>query len=196
MSGKPQNLPANSEHRVSDADRENTTELLRQATAEGRLDFDEMEARATAVYAARTRGDLDVLTADLPVPMSPDVPELTLRTKSGSVNKRGHWIVPQRITAECHSGSIKIDFTGSECAFAEVSMAVVAKSGSIVLIVPEGWGVELDDIETTSGVAANKVRERRLRGMPTIRVNGRVTSGTVVARNPRRRFTEWLFGSR
>ena len=193
MAENPRNVPANSDHRVSDADRESTTELLRQATGEGRLGFDEMETRVSAVYAAKTRGELDVLTADLPALQSPDVPDLTLRTKSGVVKKGGHWIVPRRITAECHSGSIKIDFTGADCTFPEVSMAVAVKSGSIVLIVPEGWGVDLDDTDCRSGVVANKVRVRRVPGMPTVRVSGRVTSGTITARNPRRSLTEWLF---
>jgi hypothetical protein len=52
--------------RASDADRERVGETLRDAAAEGRLEPDELEERLEAVYAARTLGDLDALTADLP----------------------------------------------------------------------------------------------------------------------------------
>jgi ABC-type nitrate/sulfonate/bicarbonate transport system permease component len=52
--------------RASDADREQVAERLRQATAEGRLLAEELEQRLGAVFAARTYGELDALTADLP----------------------------------------------------------------------------------------------------------------------------------
>jgi hypothetical protein len=53
--------------RASDADRERIVESLRRHTADGRLTMDEFEQRMAAAYAARTFGDLAVLTTDLPV---------------------------------------------------------------------------------------------------------------------------------
>ncbi len=52
--------------RVSDADRERTVELLREHHAVGRLTAEEFHERLDRAYAARTRGDLDELLADLP----------------------------------------------------------------------------------------------------------------------------------
>lgn len=52
--------------RASDREREAVADQLREHAAEGRLDPDELEERLTAVYAARTRGDLAGLTRDLP----------------------------------------------------------------------------------------------------------------------------------
>jgi hypothetical protein len=52
--------------RASDADRDQVAERLRHATAEGRLNPDELEERLEAVFAARTYGELDGLVADLP----------------------------------------------------------------------------------------------------------------------------------
>jgi uncharacterized protein DUF1707/2TM domain-containing protein len=52
--------------RASDADRERFVEALRQHHAEGRLTAEELEERAGRAYAARTYGDLDALTTDLP----------------------------------------------------------------------------------------------------------------------------------
>jgi hypothetical protein len=52
--------------RASDAERERTATLLRDHASEGRLDVDELDVRLQQAYAARTRGDLEVLTADLP----------------------------------------------------------------------------------------------------------------------------------
>ncbi|GAB7044394.1 MULTISPECIES: DUF1707 domain-containing protein [Catenuloplanes] len=52
--------------RASDAEREQTAEVLRAAMGEGRLPLDEGEIRLTAVYAAVYRDELAPLTADLP----------------------------------------------------------------------------------------------------------------------------------
>jgi hypothetical protein len=56
------------ELRASDAERSATADLLRRHHAEGRLDTDELEERIERCYAAKTRGELDALTADLPGP--------------------------------------------------------------------------------------------------------------------------------
>jgi len=55
-----------SELRVSDTERERAADRLRRAYADGRLSHDELEARVTAAFAAQTRGDLALLTRDLP----------------------------------------------------------------------------------------------------------------------------------
>lgn len=52
--------------RAADADRERVAEQLRRAHAEGRLDLAEYDERVQAAWAARTYGDLAVITADLP----------------------------------------------------------------------------------------------------------------------------------
>jgi hypothetical protein len=57
--------------RASDAERSATADLLRKHHAEGRLDTTELEERIERCYAAKTRGELDALTADLPGPGRP-----------------------------------------------------------------------------------------------------------------------------
>ena len=52
--------------RISDADRHQVAEILREAAGEGRLDLDELDERLEATYAARTYADLVPITADLP----------------------------------------------------------------------------------------------------------------------------------
>jgi hypothetical protein len=56
--------------RAAESDREQAAERLRHATAEGRLTADELEARLDVLYRTRTYGELDALTADLPVSTS------------------------------------------------------------------------------------------------------------------------------
>jgi DUF1707 SHOCT-like domain len=52
--------------RASDSEREQTVALLQRGFADGRLTQAELEERAGAAYAARTRAQLRDLTADLP----------------------------------------------------------------------------------------------------------------------------------
>ena len=59
-------MPAPSELRASDDDRERVAREIREHYAAGRLDEDELNERLEAAYAARTAGELDALRADLP----------------------------------------------------------------------------------------------------------------------------------
>jgi Domain of unknown function (DUF1707) len=52
--------------RASQQERERTVERLRAHAGDGRLELDELEQRVEAALAARTRGELDALLADLP----------------------------------------------------------------------------------------------------------------------------------
>lgn len=193
----PQNTPPPA-HRAADADREATAQHLRDAAADGRLSLSELEERLESAYSAKTLVELQAITADLGAPADRsgtfDIPPLNLQTRSGSLKKRGYWRVPAHISAECTSGAIKLDFTAADCPHHEVTVEVAAKSGSVVLIVPRGWAVDLDEATATSGSIVNKVRERPAPHAPVLRVSGKVQSGIIRARYPRRSFWAWLTG--
>ena len=52
--------------RASDSERDGVVEALRGHAGEGRLDLAELEQRVASALKARTREELDALTADLP----------------------------------------------------------------------------------------------------------------------------------
>jgi hypothetical protein len=52
--------------RASNIEREKTVGILQHAVGEGRITMAEFEERVATAYAAKTRAELDVLTADLP----------------------------------------------------------------------------------------------------------------------------------
>jgi hypothetical protein len=52
--------------RVSDVERGAVVRRLERAMREGRITVVEFDERVQAAYAARTRGELDELTGDLP----------------------------------------------------------------------------------------------------------------------------------
>jgi hypothetical protein len=54
--------------RISDAERNQVQDRLRRAHDIGQLDLGEFDERVKSVWAARTRGELARITADLPAP--------------------------------------------------------------------------------------------------------------------------------
>ncbi|GGQ19142.1 hypothetical protein BKA00_004782 [Actinomadura coerulea] len=59
-------MAPNPEIRASDADRDRVAASLREHCAEGRITMDELQERLDAVYGAKTLGQLQEVTSDLP----------------------------------------------------------------------------------------------------------------------------------
>jgi hypothetical protein len=84
--------------RVSDADREQVAERLREHFAAGRLTSEELDERVATALNAKTVGDLRAVMADLPEPTPPgrqarqEVPDLTYRPVYGY--RRGPRLLP------------------------------------------------------------------------------------------------------
>lgn len=82
MEGSPE-VHGPGDLRCSDKDRERVAEALREAAGDGRLTLSELEERLEATFKARTYGDLQPITRDLPqgpypvpniAPHRPDAP--------------------------------------------------------------------------------------------------------------------------
>lgn len=77
--------------RLSDAERDEATRLLGEHYAAGRLTADEHEERTTAAFAARTRGELPPLFADLPGGSPWSQPRVAPPQARGYAPTRGDW---------------------------------------------------------------------------------------------------------
>jgi hypothetical protein len=163
--------------RASDRDRDRVAETLAQAFAEGRLDADEYRERLDVVYGARTLGELETQTRDLPghLPAAalagpgalPVVPDPRPRTPVvdgprsepavvalfSSTERSGHWTVPQRLVATAAFGEVVLDLSQAQLAAREVELVVNAILGSVRVVVP-------DDVRVSdAGVAILGTRE-------------------------------------
>jgi len=163
---------------------------VRAAVADGRVDFPELDERLSAIYQARTQAELTAATADL-VPAA-DAKPLTLRTKSGFLRRTGNWSAPAEIVADVDSGSVKLDFTRATMQRREVVVRATAKAGRVVLVVPHGWAVVMDDVSSGAGRVPNKVGGDPVTAPHVVRVEGTVGAGVIKARYPRRRLIDWL----
>jgi Domain of unknown function (DUF1707) len=91
--------------RAADADRERVAEQLRSAHADGRLDLTEYEERVQQAWAARTYGDLDALTVDLPQ-ARPSTPTVSSEVRRS--HQRGQQS-PGRVTVTAWAGASLIN---------------------------------------------------------------------------------------
>ena len=79
-------MALNPEMRASDADRDKAAAALREHCAQGRIDIEELDDRLEGVYSARTLGDLQRVTRDLP---EEDLYELPVPSWRSSTPARG-----------------------------------------------------------------------------------------------------------
>jgi hypothetical protein len=149
--------------RVSDADREQVAERLRQAGGEGRLTIDELDERVEAAYAARTGADLAKLTQDLPeaAPGSLPAERRSGRTRRWTVavmgggNLRGRWLAGRKLTSIAVMGGGTIDLSNAVLTESELTINIFAWMGGVDVIVPPGVDVELSGFAIMGGNDSN-----------------------------------------
>lgn len=195
-------------YRVSDADREQVAELLRQAAGEGRLDIDELEERLEQTYAAKTCAQLELLTQDLPV-RGPQRPEAQARSQPsahqarvggvptttssiaifGGSQRNGVWVVPESFTAFALCGGVQLDLREATMAAHEVTITAVAIMGGVDIVAPDDVHVVVDFAGIVGSLDDNAKRGAAVPpGAPILRVKGVAFMGGVcVKRRPARR---------
>ena len=185
--------------RASHQDRDRVVEILRVAAGDGRLTAEELDQRLEAALTARTYAELAVLTTDLPavgsagavVPEPKDV--VRIDCGSGSTKRDGRWVVPHQIEVRVSSGSVRLDFTEAVITQPTLRIDAEVHSGQLKLVTRPGIVVDADDVGVRSGEV--KIREPWAHDVPvTLRIEmaGRVSSGSITARPPRRTFWQWL----
>src|SRR6266545_7877795 len=114
------NLPEGTdprELRASDHDRDRVAEVLREAAGDGRLSLDELDERLGAVYSAKTYGELQPITRDLPIGAAPAPPAVASSARPaaeriggaptssfavgimGGFSRKRSWVAPRDFTA-------------------------------------------------------------------------------------------------
>ena len=180
--------------RVSDADRDAAIELLKERTADGTLTLDEFADRVDRALVARTRGDLDAVTADLAgsraTPSARREPTHTVVSVMAGAGKKGRWRCGERVVAVAVMGGCQIDFRGAEIDVPEVHVVAVAVMGGIDIVVPEGIDVGLDGLPIMGGKSAQVKNVPTLPGSPRILVHAYPIMGGVTVRSRPRRTAE------
>ncbi|MDQ3410301.1 MAG: DUF1707 domain-containing protein [Actinomycetota bacterium] len=179
--------------RASDAERERTQELLRDAAAEGRLTFEELADRIEASGRAMTREELERLTADLPVGSDALVPDAsiapaTAQTSSvfGDLRRAGAWTVPTASRWRTTFGDVVLDLREARVDAGETAIEAGTIFGDIQLLVPEGVCVEVRT-RTFFGSVRQEAGDACDPGAPSVVLTGGTWFGDVRVRSQRLR---------
>ncbi|QQM41059.1 DUF1707 SHOCT-like domain-containing protein [Streptomyces liliifuscus] len=194
--------------RASDADRDRTADILREALAEGRLTAEEHSERVEDVFRAKTVGELEPLVADLPVAHRsrpsetfapapnrptpgtvPPVAEENVVAVFSAAVRKGRWRIGRRTHAYAIFGSVEIDLSEAVFEHQQVVIKAIAVFGNVEIRVPEnvslrgnGGGVlgnfEVDTLDSTDHDA------------PVVYVDGLAVLGNIEAKPKRGKLIE------
>ncbi|HLK01442.1 MAG TPA: DUF1707 domain-containing protein [Streptosporangiaceae bacterium] len=185
--------------RVSDAERDVTLKVLNEHAAVGRLTLDELEDRASKALAAKTRGDLAVLTSDLPADPAaslavsgqapaqpgPRKPVRWMVSIMSGQHRRGRFRAVGSINALAIMGGDDIDLREAEIEGGELTLNLFSVMGGANVYIPDSIELELGGFSIMGG---NEIRgnQRSPRpGAPVVRVRGfALMGGATIFRLP------------
>lgn len=141
--------------RVSDAEREQVADVLRDAAGEGRLSYTELEERLETLYTSKTYGELVPLTADLPndLPQPAATPQQPgavvpagnpIHVFLSDTKRLGNWQPPQRQEVNAVLGDVTLDYTEAHLPYDEIHVDVKCILADVKIRVPADAVVILD----------------------------------------------------
>jgi len=168
---------------ASDAERDQSIARLRDACGEGRLTLEEFSERVNAVLAARTRGQLVPITADLPRSSVP-VPERRAAKRVtfsllSDVKRRGRWRIDGHTTAISVLGNCTLDLRRAVIQGNEVVIHAHVVMGAVKIIVPHGTQVEMEGLAIMGSRDSKVDDDEALPEAPIVRVRGLALMGAV-----------------
>jgi hypothetical protein len=189
--------------RISDDDRRKVADILRDAAGDGRIDFEELDERLEATYAAKTYADLVSITLDLPS-SSLAAPQTTIPATGGSAtspvvagpdssshfaimggfDRGGRWIVPRHMSVFAMMGGANLDLREAQFAAEEVVLTVNAFMGGADIVVNQHTNVVMEGIGILGGYSGPSSwvpAELDARSV-TVRVRGIAIMGGVSVR--------------
>ena len=183
-------LVARAQQRVGDLEREAAIERLRTAAGEGRLTLDELDGRLETALAARTYGDLDALTADLPdtrpAALHPERESVRLAVRHGHIERLGRWQIPPLVNLDLAHAVAALDLRTSPLPANGLRIHVEARHSSVQLLVSAGTMVEADELARHHAAISDR-RARRVAEWsgPLVVVSGSLHHSTLKIKRPR-----------
>ena len=158
--------------RASDSDRDRAVSLLRDHCVVGRLTLDEFSERTGSALAARTRGELDAVLADLPAVPQPLTEVARRRARRWIVavmgESKGRWRLARHTSVVALMGACHLDLSRAEIDGPDVVITALGIMGSIDIVAPEGIDVDL------TGLSIMGRKSLRMRDVPVLRGSPRI----------------------
>ena len=159
---------------------------LGRAAGDGRLDVEELEERLQQAYAARTRGELELLLADVggaidmdraeaPAPRARVVRSAAAGTSwivsvMGGNERTGRWRVAERCNVINVMGGSELDLNDAELSDEVTQINVFTLMGGCEIRVPNGVDVHVSKFALMGGHEVRLGSEAPPPGAPVIRI--------------------------
>ncbi len=205
MRDMSQNLPdlPDSDVRVTAGQRQQAVRELREAAADERISFDELEGRLPAALNAKNRGDLHRVLGDLlpaaqlttmfdEVVAESDAPgmsweqPLLIKGDWKGTTKDGAWRAPPFIEVLCTGGCpLTLDFMEATPLVPVIDVVLTGHMNAKILV-PEGWGADLQQLNIQGDMnygVRSSVPTRPQQDQPRLIIRGAAT-GNVTVRHP------------
>jgi hypothetical protein len=191
--------------RIGHKERDEAIEVLREAAGDGRITVDELDERMEKVQAAKFPIDLDEVLSDLTTELPSDrfrptsaiasphdraqplqghdrFDPLVIKAGWESVIRRARWAVPPFIRCEPSMSNIELNFLEVDTDLDTIEVEIVAGLGSVTVVIPEDWAVNVDHLSKTLGSVKSVVNAVPTGRKPVVRVGGSIGMGSFKAR--------------
>jgi hypothetical protein len=184
MSDTPEHRPA--PILASDAERERSVALLRDAVGEGRLTLEEFSERVGLAQGARTDQQLAGLTRDLPDDPATSAPPVAgseeHRAFGSHLIRSGPWSLPARSSWRSIFGTIDLDLRQARLAGPETALEVYNLFGTVTVIVPDGVEVVVRGGGLFASQKIQAPERPPIPGGPRLTIDTRGPGGTLHVR--------------
>jgi hypothetical protein len=176
---------------ASDAERDQSVELLRSAVVEGRLTLEEFTERVELAQAARTDLELAALARDLPASApsasgsladAGEPPTERHRAFCSRISRSGPWSLPTRGSYSSIFGTIDLDLRQARLSADVTELDVFNLFGTVTVIVPEGAEVSVDGGGLFASQVIDSPQVPRVRDAPKLRIHASGPGGTLYVR--------------
>lgn len=116
----------------------------------------------------------------------PRAPILFSASGSQTLRKSGEWVVPPYMAIRGGMGTVVLDMQRATAATDVLRITVRGRTGSIVVVVPDGWAADLTGLSARWGTRTSTVSEKQLAGYPILVFTGTLSSGGFRVRYPNR----------
>ncbi len=171
---------------ASDAERERSIALLRDAVGEGRLTLEEFSERVSLAQTARTDQELARLGHDLPGNPAAVSPPVVVserhRAFCSHLIRSGPWSLPARSSWRSIFGTIDLDLREARLAGTETVLEVYNLFGTVTVIVPDGVEVVVRGGGPFASQDIEAPERLPIAGGPRVTIDTRGPGGTLHVR--------------
>ena len=171
---------------ASDAEREHSIVLLREAVGEGRLTLEEFSEWVDLAQSARTDGELAEITRDLPAQRAPstvlDTTPEQHRAFCSHLTRGGPWSLPGHSSWRSIFGTIDLDLRQVRLDGPDTLIEVYNLFGTVTLIVPEGVEIVVRGGGLFASQKIDAPERPAVAGAPRLTIDARGPGGTLYVR--------------